>query len=77
MAFQNPTMMPWRTTIDNILLPLEIVEPHKRASGTIAPSTRRKAMKLLQTVGLADFARQAIPGSSRAACSSAPTSAAP
>jgi NitT/TauT family transport system ATP-binding protein len=25
MAFQNPVMLPWRTTLDNILLPLEIV----------------------------------------------------
>ena len=25
MAFQNPTMLPWRTTLENILLPLEIV----------------------------------------------------
>src|SRR5919106_1364378 len=30
MAFQNPTLMPWRTTMDNILLPMEVVEPHKR-----------------------------------------------
>src|SRR6516164_10561794 len=28
MAFQNPIMLPWRTTIENVLLPLEIVEPH-------------------------------------------------
>ena len=26
MAFQNPTMLPWRTTLDNILLPLEVVD---------------------------------------------------
>jgi NitT/TauT family transport system ATP-binding protein len=30
MAFQNPTLMPWRTTMDNVLLPMEVVEPHKR-----------------------------------------------
>ena len=30
MAFQNPTLMPWRTTMNNILLPMEVVEPHKR-----------------------------------------------
>ena len=28
MAFQNPMMLPWRTTLENVLLPLEIVEPH-------------------------------------------------
>ncbi|MGL5734161.1 MAG: ATP-binding cassette domain-containing protein, partial [Beijerinckiaceae bacterium] len=30
MAFQNATLMPWRTTRDTILLPREVVEPHKQ-----------------------------------------------
>ena len=29
MAFQAPTLLPWRTTLDNLLLPLEIVRPHR------------------------------------------------
>ena len=29
MAFQAPTLLPWRTTLENLLLPLEIVEPHR------------------------------------------------
>ena len=30
MAFQASNLLPWRNTIDNVMLPLEVVEPHKR-----------------------------------------------
>ena len=56
MAFQNPTLMPWRTTLDNILLPMEVVEPHKRRFRRHRAEYEARAMKLLETVGLGDFA---------------------
>ena len=58
MAFQNPTLMPWRTTMDNILLPMEIVAPHKRRFRRHRAEYEAQAMALLKTVGLADFARR-------------------
>src|ERR1700730_10186129 len=30
IAFQNPHLMPRRTTTENFLMPMEVVEPHKR-----------------------------------------------
>ena len=32
MAFQAPSLLPWRTTMNNVLLPLEIVEPYRSTS---------------------------------------------
>jgi NitT/TauT family transport system ATP-binding protein len=58
MAFQNPTLLPWRTTLDNILLPMELVEPYKRHFRRDRALYQERAMKLLNTVGLADFARR-------------------
>jgi len=56
MAFQNPTLMPWRTTLANVLLPMEVVEPHKQRFRGNRAEYAGRAMKLLGTVGLADFA---------------------
>jgi NitT/TauT family transport system ATP-binding protein len=58
MAFQNPTLMPWRNTMDNILLPMEVVEPHKRRFRRHRAEYEKRAMALLETVGLTDFARK-------------------
>ncbi len=58
MAFQNPTLMPWRTTLDNIMLPFEIVEPHKRLIGRDHAKYVTQAEQLLATVGLGQFGRK-------------------
>ena len=55
MAFQNATLMPWRTTRDNILLPLEVVEPHKRRFRSNKAEYVERVEKLLASVGLGGF----------------------
>jgi NitT/TauT family transport system ATP-binding protein len=55
MAFQNATLMPWRTTRGNVLLPLEIVEPHKRQFRRQRADYVARADRLLESVGLGGF----------------------
>jgi len=55
MAFQNPTMLPWRTTLENILLPLEIVEKHRHRLRAHKADYVAKAERLLEIVGLKGF----------------------
>jgi NitT/TauT family transport system ATP-binding protein len=52
MAFQNPVMLPWRLTRDNVLLPLEVVEPHRRSFRAKKKEHRARAEALLASVGL-------------------------
>lgn len=55
MAFQNPSLLPWRTVLDNVLLPLEIVEPHRGRFRAEKAKYRAMGEQLLATVGLAGF----------------------
>jgi NitT/TauT family transport system ATP-binding protein len=55
MAFQNPNLLPWRRVIDNVLLPLEIVEPHRNKFRRQKAVYRGEAAALLKTVGLDGF----------------------
>lgn len=49
LMFQEANLMPWRTVVDNIALPLELAG--------VNPSERRAAaQQLLSTLGLSDFA---------------------
>ena len=55
MAFQASSLLPWRTTLDNVLLPLEIVEPYRSNFRSQRAAYADKARKLLQSVGLGGY----------------------
>ena len=50
MAFQNPVLLEWRSILDNVILPLEIVAPRMPRAERIA-----RAEELLTMVGLEGF----------------------
>jgi len=56
MAFQAPSLLPWRTTLDNVLLPLEIVEPYRSSLRARRKEYAERARELLASVGLAGYA---------------------
>ncbi|MDP1688329.1 ABC transporter ATP-binding protein [Hydrogenophaga sp.] len=55
MSFQAPSLLPWRTTVDNVLLPLEIVEPFRSQFKSKRKEFEERARKLLQKVGLGGY----------------------
>ena len=55
MSFQAPSLLPWRTTVDNVLLPLEIVEPFRTHFRAKRKEYEAKARELLQGVGLGGY----------------------
>ncbi len=55
MAFQAPSLLPWRSTLDNVLLPLEIVEPYRSQFRSKKPEYAERARALLRQVGLGGY----------------------
>jgi NitT/TauT family transport system ATP-binding protein len=58
MAFQAPSLLPWRTTLDNVLLPLEIVEPYRSNFKAKRKEYEARASQLLETVGLGGYEKK-------------------
>ena len=58
MAFQAPSLLPWRTALDNVLLPLEIVEPYRSQFKARRKDYEQRARALLHKVGLAGYEGQ-------------------
>jgi NitT/TauT family transport system ATP-binding protein len=51
VMFQKPLLLPWRTTLDNVLLPVEI----QRGGNAVDAADRLKAQRMLELVRLHDF----------------------
>lgn len=49
MMFQTPLLLPWRTVVKNIMLPIEVL-------GLSRAQAKARAVELLTMVGLSDFA---------------------
>lgn len=58
IAFQSPVLMPWRNILDNVMLPLEVVQPYKREFKQKRSQFTKAAEDMLATVGLKDFQKQ-------------------
>jgi NitT/TauT family transport system ATP-binding protein len=55
MAFQNPSLLPWRQVLGNIMLPLEIVSPHRERLKKNWAEYVARAEGMLNLVGLEGF----------------------
>jgi NitT/TauT family transport system ATP-binding protein len=47
-VFQEPVLLPWRTLLENVLLPLEVLD-------LVTPEYRQRARDLIRMVGLEEF----------------------
>jgi len=59
MVFQRPVLLPWRSVLENVLFPIEILVENKTLGGNLR-SYRERALELLEMMGLGEF-RNAYP----------------
>ncbi len=53
VMFQKPLLLPWRNTLDNVLLPVEI----QRGGDVVDSADRKNALRMLDLVRLSEFSR--------------------
>ena len=53
-VFQQPTLLPWRTALENVMLPLELIARSPGAHRQRVPLDRAMATQSLERLGLAD-----------------------
>jgi NitT/TauT family transport system ATP-binding protein len=51
VVFQSPTLLPWRTVLDNVMLPIHVLGLDRRAG-------RQRALGLIRMVGLTGFEKK-------------------
>ena len=55
LAFQNPSLLLWRTVLENVLIPLEVSPAHKAAYRRDKAPFVARARRMLSAVGLGGF----------------------
>ncbi|MEB3733876.1 ATP-binding cassette domain-containing protein [Halopseudomonas pachastrellae] len=72
LAFQNPTMLPWLSILDNVMIPLKIVEPFRQDYRRKRKGGSANAPRLCWSRSVWPASATSGPGSCPAACCSAP-----
>ncbi len=55
-VFQQPTLLRWRTALENVMLPLELIARTRKGSSRVSTEDRTRAIQTLEHLGLHDAA---------------------